>query len=191
MRATRKPTESLDAYDYYLRASGRYAFPVDARTALIMALGVVPSRDRARPLDFAAAYGPGVAMLRHSQGVRMDCQLGWRVGRMHAVRERSSQAGQDDADRACQWLASRLAYALDDLHSAPGLRRPRRWHSTRTWRLAWIDQRLGSQVWECDPEERAGAPRTVLASQPGRHSMTDVYTGMASAHACFYLGQVR
>ena len=67
-RAKRKPTESLDAYDYFLR--GLAGFHQWTREANVDALS---SFSRAIELDpsFASAYGTGSAMLRPAQGKRL------------------------------------------------------------------------------------------------------------------------
>jgi adenylate cyclase len=110
-RASRKPTENLDAYDLHLRARAEYQkytaeSVCEAITLLKRALVIAPS------------YAPAAAMLalcRHSQRL-----LGWRslsaVEVADAVRlaRQAIEAGKDDPDTL--WMACLTLSALAGEH---------------------------------------------------------------------------
>src|SRR5262245_4660480 len=93
-RAKRKPTESLDAYDYYLR--GRASFHQWTREGNNDALRLFNRAVEIDP-DFAAAYG--MAALCYAQRV----MNGWMVDRQQEtskaalLAERAVELGKDDA----------------------------------------------------------------------------------------------
>ena len=115
-RARRKPTESLDAYDYFLR--GMAAFHEWTRDANNEALR---SFYKAIELDpnFAAAY----AMAARSYSQRKSC--GWLTDRAHEIAEtarlgrRAGELGRDDAVALCS-AGSAIAFVVGDLDSAAG-----------------------------------------------------------------------
>jgi adenylate cyclase len=77
-RAQRKPTESLQAYDYYLRAlASSYGF---TREANLEALRLTQTANKLDP-DFALAYALGAQMLGQKKG------FGWRVDAAGEIRE--------------------------------------------------------------------------------------------------------
>jgi TolB-like protein/tetratricopeptide (TPR) repeat protein len=113
-RAKRKPTESLDAYDYYLRAMASYY--LRTRETIGDAL---PLFYRAIELDpnFASAYG----MAAWCYGWRKI--NGWMTDRAKEIAEtgrlarRAAELGQDDAV-ALSRGAHALAFVVGDLDTA-------------------------------------------------------------------------
>jgi tetratricopeptide (TPR) repeat protein len=113
-RAKRKPTESLDAYDYYLRAMASYY--LRTRESIGDAL---PLFYRAIELDpnFASAYG----MAAWCYGWRKI--NGWMTNRAKEIAEtgrlarRAAELGQDDAV-ALSRGAHALAFVVGDLDTA-------------------------------------------------------------------------
>jgi tetratricopeptide (TPR) repeat protein len=113
-RAKRKPTESLDAYDYYLR--GMASYYLRTREAIDAAL---PLFYRAIDLDpdFASAHG----MAAWCYAWRKI--NGWMTDRAQEIAEtarraqRAADLGRDDAD-ALSRCAHALAFVVGDLDTA-------------------------------------------------------------------------
>jgi adenylate cyclase len=97
-RAKRKPTESLDAYDYFLR--GMAAFYRYTKVANEEALTLFSRAIELDP-DFAAAYGMGARCYLQRKG------FGWVVDRDREIAEaerlarRTAELGRDDAVALC------------------------------------------------------------------------------------------
>jgi adenylate cyclase len=97
-RAKRKPTESLDAYDYYLR--GMAAFHQFSKTSNTEALTLFNQASKLDP-GFATAYGMAARCYLQRIG------FGWASEREHAVIETTRLArlaanlGKDDALALC------------------------------------------------------------------------------------------
>jgi TolB-like protein len=97
-RAKRKPTENLDAYDYFLR--GMSAFHQFSKSSNEEAVGLFA---RATEIDsgYAAAYGMGARCYLQRKG------FGWVTDRAHEVAEaerlarRAADLGRDDAMALC------------------------------------------------------------------------------------------
>ena len=98
-RARRKPTESLDAYDYYLR--GLAAFhrfsPNDNAEALAMFTKAYEGDDR-----FAAAYGMAARCYLQRKGFGFAMlQPAGRGGSKAAIAREAAEVGRDDAVALC------------------------------------------------------------------------------------------
>jgi TolB-like protein len=110
-RAKRKPTDSLDAYDYFLRGMDR-SYPHDAQSvdeALRMFM-------RAIELDagFAAAYGMGAyCYVRRQANGWMEDRIR-EVGEAARLARKAVQAGKDDAV-ALSRAGHALAYVAHEL----------------------------------------------------------------------------
>jgi len=110
-RALRKPTESLDAYDYYLR--GMASVHLWTKDASVEALAMF---SRAIELDPNFASAHGVAARCYSQRL----SSGWMIDRPREVAEaerlarRAGELGQDDALALCS-AGLALAYVVGDL----------------------------------------------------------------------------
>ncbi|TIT61211.1 MAG: adenylate cyclase, partial [Mesorhizobium sp.] len=95
-RAKRKPTESLDAYDYYLRGLAVFDRTVNDQTAIDEALQLLKAAI-ARDPEFAAAYA------RAARCYATRKSNGWMVDRAEEVAEavrlarRAVELDRDDA----------------------------------------------------------------------------------------------
>jgi TolB-like protein/class 3 adenylate cyclase len=113
-RARRKPTENLDAYDYFLR--GMAAFHQWSNEANNEALRLFYKAIELDP-DFAAAY----AMAARSYSQRKSG--GWMTDRANEIAEtarlgqRAGEIGRDDASALCSAGAA-LAFVVGDLEGA-------------------------------------------------------------------------
>jgi tetratricopeptide (TPR) repeat protein len=113
-RARRKPTENLDAYDYFLR--GMAAFHQWSRDANSEALRLFYKAIALDP-NFAAAY----AMAARSYSQRKSA--GWMTDRRYEIAEtarlgqRAGEIGRDDASALCSAGAA-LGFVVGDLDGA-------------------------------------------------------------------------
>ncbi|RWP19198.1 MAG: adenylate cyclase [Mesorhizobium sp.] len=95
-RAKRKPTESLDAYDYYLRGLEAFDRTITSRSAIDEALRLFKAAI-ARDSEFAAAYA------RAARCYATRKSNGWMVDRAEEIAEatrlarRAVELGRDDA----------------------------------------------------------------------------------------------
>ena len=110
-RTRRKPTESLDAYDLYLRgAAHSYNYDREANT---LALGLFYKAIEL-DADFSAAYAAAAACFARSKG------FGWGTNQEQAVAEatklarRAIQLGKDDASVLC-YAGFALAYVAGEI----------------------------------------------------------------------------
>jgi len=116
-RAKRKPTESLDAYDYFLRGmAGVHQFTRDANNDALRLFNKAIELDP----EFAAAYG--AAARCYAQRIAN----GWMVDRAREIAEadrlarRGAQLGKDDAVALCG-AGLGLAIAVHDLEDGVAL----------------------------------------------------------------------
>ncbi len=113
-RAKRKPTEKLDAYDYFLRGRA-CAYRWTNRVAVDEALGLISKAIELDP-NFASAYG--FAAWCHA----MRKTGGWITDRDYEIAEttrlarRAVELGRDDAVVLC-WAGWALAYVVHDLEA--------------------------------------------------------------------------
>jgi adenylate cyclase len=116
-RARRKPTESLDAYDYFLRGLG--AFHQWTSDANYEALSLFQQATKLDP-TFATAYGMAALCYEQRKG------NGWMIDRAGEVAETArlvrmaSELGKDDA-AALNAAGMALAYVVGDLDHGAAL----------------------------------------------------------------------
>ena len=110
-RAKRKPTESLDAYDYFLR--GTASLHQGGKEALSDALRLFNRAIEIDP-DFASAYGMAAwcYMVRKTNGWMDD--LAQEVAQATRLARRATELGKDDAVALC-WGGYFLAYVGGDV----------------------------------------------------------------------------
>jgi tetratricopeptide (TPR) repeat protein len=180
-RAKRKPTDSLDAYDYFLRgAACVYRWTREANDEALPLLRRAIERDP----DFATAYG-----------MAAWCYVwrkvnGWMADRTQEVAEatrlarRAVELGKDDAVALC-WGGVVFAYIGGDLDGGGALIEqslaldP---NSAMAWNLSgWV------KVWLCEPEaaiERVARAMRLSPLDPLAYNMQS-----AIAHAHFVAGR--
>ena len=128
-RAKRKPTESLDAYDYFLR--GMAAFHQFDQGGQRRGAGAVLPGDRTRS-GFRLGLRHGGALLPAAQGLRLGDRSRRGDRRSRAAGAASRGLGRDDAVALCtaghRAHRRRSAISTTAPHSSIGLSR-----STRTW----------------------------------------------------------
>ena len=133
-RAKRKPTDSLDAYDYYLRGLAAFDRTVTSKAAVNDALRLFMNAIERDP-EFAAAH----ARAARCYATRMS--NGWMVDRAKEVTEakrlarRAVELGRDDAI-ALSFGGYVLGYVGGDLDESSACI-DRGSLSIRIWRLPW------------------------------------------------------
>ena len=181
-RAKRKPTESLDAYDYYLRGMAS-AYQTDNREANAEALRLFNRAIELDP-DFASAYGMASICYNERKA------SGWTIDSTNDVAEtarlarRAVELGKDDAV-ALATSGRSLAYIVHDLDTGVALvdralalnpNLAMAWH----W-AGWV------KIWLGEPDQ--GIERLARAM---RLSPLDPYLSRmqyATAHAHFFGGR--
>jgi tetratricopeptide (TPR) repeat protein len=117
-RAKRKPTESLDAYDRYLRGLARlYQFA--SRQALDEALRLFNNASELDP-DFASAYGRAAFCYAHAKTNGWTSNTANEIAEVMRLAQRAVELGKDDAIAlaASGWA---LAYVVHDLGAGAAL----------------------------------------------------------------------
>jgi len=180
-RSRRKPTESLDAYDYYLRGmAALHRWTKDGNEeALAMFLRAI-ERDR----GFAAAYG--MAARCYSQ--RKVC--GWiadrdaEIGETRRLAGRAAELGKDDAIALCT-AGMGLAYVAGELDDGAALiDRALALNPNFAW--AWLFSGW-THVWKGEPETAIEHASRALRLSPHDPQISNVHTCLAAAH--FFAGR--
>jgi TolB-like protein len=97
-RAKRKPTENLDAYDYFLR--GMAAFHQFSRGANVEALAMFSRAIELDP-DYASAYGMAARCYLQRKGFGWVGDLGPDAAEAERLARRAADLGRDDAAALC------------------------------------------------------------------------------------------
>ena len=180
-RAKRKPTESLDAYDYFLRGMARvYRW---TREANIEALSLFRQAIERDP-DFAAAYGMAAGCYVWRKANRWMSDRTQEMAEAIRLARRAAELGKDDPVALC-WGGAVLAYVGGDLDDGGALIEqslaldP---NLATAWNLSsWV------KVWSGDPEaciERVARAMRLSPLDPLKYHMETVM-----AHAHFIAGR--
>jgi len=97
-RAKRKPTESLDAYDYFLR--GMAAFYQYTKPSNEEALTLFSRAIELDP-DFASAYGMAARCYMQRKGFGWVADRDWEISETDRLARRAADLGRDDALALC------------------------------------------------------------------------------------------
>ena len=180
-RSRRKPTESLDAYDYYLR--GMAAFNRWTPEGNIEALSMF---QRAIELDpqFASAYGFAVRCYNQRKA------NGWRSDRRRDALEvaklaqRAAELGKDDAV-ALALAGIGLVWVVGDLEQGAALIE-RALTLNPNWAWAWLFSGW-AQMWLGEPEVAIERLVRAMRLSPQESQMFGMEAAMAWAH--FFAGR--
>ena len=180
-RAKRKPTESLDAYDYFLR--GMAAFHQFTKEANSKALGAVRPRDRTRS-ELRRGLRHGGALLSPAQG------FGWVGDREHEIAEtrrlarRAAELGKDDAVALCNAGFSLVIVAGDLEDGAALIDRALALNPNLAW--AWHFSAL-AKAFGGEPEAAIEHAERAMRLSPQDPQMFGMR--IATAHAHFFAGR--
>jgi len=116
-RAQRKPTENLDAYDYFLR--GMAAFNQWTRESNNEALPLFYKAIERDP-NFAAAYGLAARCYMRRQTAGWMTEPGHEIAEATRLARRAADLGRDDAVALCS-AGLALAYVPGDLDDGDAL----------------------------------------------------------------------
>jgi adenylate cyclase len=180
-RAQRKPTESLRAYDYYLRAlAASYRFTREANLEVIELAKVANQIDP----EFALSYGLAAFTLTQRKAFGWSTDLAADVAEARRLSTLAIQFGKDDA-RVLALSGFALAYVVGDVeHGAMLVRQAIQLDPSlslaRLW-MGWINVYLGNH--DAAIEQIQVASR-LNPLDPRRYSALTV---MAAAH--FFAGR--
>jgi TolB-like protein/class 3 adenylate cyclase/Tfp pilus assembly protein PilF len=179
-RAKRKPTESLDAYAFYLRGLARF-YQFGNRQASDEALRLFKSAIELDP-DFASAYGRAATCHVYAKSSGWISDTASEIAEVTRLAQRAVELGKDDAIAlaASGWG---LAFVVRDLEAGAGLvdrALVLNSNSAEAWSFGgWI------KIWLGEPD--AATERFARAT---RLSPLDpsLRTPSGTAHAHFFLG---
>ena len=180
-RAKRKPTENLDAYDYFLR--GMAALHRWSREANNEALRLFYRAIELDP-EFASAYG--MAARCYSQRKAS----GWMIDRVREVAEterlarRAAALGKDDAVALCT-AGIALVYVLGECDHGADLM-DRALALNPNWAWAWLFSGWG-KIWSGEPEVALEHVARAMRLSPQDPQIFNAQAAMASAH--FFAGR--
>jgi TolB-like protein/Tfp pilus assembly protein PilF len=180
-RAKRKPTENLDAYDYFLR--GMAALHRWNRDANNEALRLFY---RAIELDPEFASAHGMAARCYSQRKAS----GWMVDRAQEIAEterlarRAAALGEDDAVALCT-AGIALAYVVGELEHGNALM-DRALAINPNWASAWLFSGWG-KVWLGEPEAAIELVERAMRLSPQDPQIFNAQAAIALAH--FFAGR--
>ncbi len=175
-RAKRKPTESLDAYDYYLR--GMTHFHKGSRAAIGAALPLFNKATELDP-DFASAYAMAAwcYFWRKVNGWMTDCPR--EIAEGTALARRAVEVGKDDpvalarSGHALAHLAGELDGGIMMIDKAVTL--------NPNFAPAWF---LGGflQIWRGEHDDAIGRFERAMRLSPLDPEMFRVHAGVAMVH---------
>jgi TolB-like protein/Tfp pilus assembly protein PilF len=175
-RAKRKPTESLDAYDYFLR--GLAALHLWTRESNDEALRLFYKAIERDP-DFAAAYGLAARcyVRRKTNGwVRDRAQ---EIAETTRLARRAADLGRDDAVALCS-AGIALALVPGDLNDGDALI-DRALVLNPNFALAWL-QSSWVKVWLGDSEAAIERAARAMRLSPNDPQIFNMQAGTAAAH---------
>jgi tetratricopeptide (TPR) repeat protein len=180
-RTRRKPTENLDAYDYYLRGlSGVHQWTKegndDALSNLYRAIELDP--------NFASAYGMAARCYsqRKASGWVNDRQ--WEIAEAERLARRAAELGKDDAVALCT-AGIALDFVVGNPHDGEALiDRAIALNPNLAW--AWLFSGW-VKVWLGEPELAIERLRRSLRLSPNDPHSFNMYSAMAAAH--FFAGR--
>ena len=176
-RSRRKPTESLDAYDYYLRGlAGVYQW---TREATEEALGMLRKATELDP-GFAAAYGMAGRCYTQRKASGWDEKTrAEEKAEAERVARRAIALGGDDAVALCTGGIA-LAYVAGDLEGGgAAIEKAIALNPNMAW--AWL---LGGwmKVWFGEPEAAIERINRAMRLSPSDPHVFSMQGAMASAH---------
>ena len=181
-RAKRKPTENLDAYDYYLRGmAGVHQWTREANNE---ALSTVLPGHRARPRisPRPMAWRRGATPQRKASGWMTD--RAQEIAEAARLARRAAELGKDDAVALCT-AGIALAYVVGDLDDGAALiDRALVLNPNLAW--AWLFSGW-VKIWLGEPEVAIERVARAMRLSPHDPQIFNMQTGTAAAH--FFAGR--
>jgi tetratricopeptide (TPR) repeat protein len=180
-RAKRKPTDSLDAYDYYLR--GIACVHQWTREANTEALS---NFHRAIELDpeFASAYGMAARCYSQRKASAWMIDRAQEIAETARLAKRAVELGKDDAVALCM-TGIALAYVVGDLDdSAALIDRALALNPNFAW--GWLFSGW-TKVWQGEPEVAIERVARAMRLSPHDPQIFNMHAATASAH--FFAGR--
>ena len=180
-RAQRKPTESLHAYDYYLRAlAASYRYSREANLELLE----LTQRANAIDPDFALSYALAAASYAARKAFGWSTDLAAEVAEVRRLSAKAIELGNDNA-RVLMLAGFPLAYVAGDVERAASLvsqaiQLDPNLGAARLW-MGWINVYLG------DHDAAIEQLKTALRLNPLDPRRYSAMTAMAYAH--FFAGR--
>jgi adenylate cyclase len=180
-RARRKPTESLHAYDYYLRAlAASYRYSREANLELLE----LTQRANAVDPDFALAYALAAASYAARKAFGWTTDFAADIGEIRRLSAKAIELGKDDA-RVLMLSGFPLAYVAGEVERAASLvsqaiQLDPNLGAARLW-MGWI------HVYQGDHDAAIGQLETALRLNPLDPRRYSAMAAMAYAH--FFAGR--
>ena len=180
-RAKRKPTASLDAYDYFLR--GMASFHQWTRETSNEALSLFYKAIELDP-NFAAAYGMAASCYARRKTGGWVTDRAFELAETARLARRAGELGRDDAIALCR-AGIALAFVVSDLDDGDALieralvANP---NLAQAWFVSgWV------KVWLGEPEEAVEREARAMKLSPQDPQIFNMQAGTAAAH--FFAGR--
>jgi TolB-like protein len=180
-RSRRKPTENLDAYDYFLRGMAKvYQWTREANDEALRLFYRAIELDA----DFASAYGQATWCYAWRKANGCVADLTYEIGETARLARRAVLLGKDDAFALC-WAGYSLAFVVGEFDDGAAFMdralalNP---NLARAWHLSgWV------RIWVAKPEMAIEHLTHAMRLSPLDPTLFDMQTAAAYAH--FYLGR--
>jgi TolB-like protein/Tfp pilus assembly protein PilF len=176
-RAKRKPTESLDAYDYFLRGIA-HAYRYGSRDSIGEALRLFYRAIELDP-DYASAYGMAARCYSQRKAWRWTLDRDKELAETARLAHRAGEVGKDDALALCA-AGIALAYVVGDLDNAAAFtERAIQLNPNLAWAWlfsGWVRAFLGEPDVAIEHQARA------MRLSPLDPTLYNMQTGTALAH---------
>jgi tetratricopeptide (TPR) repeat protein len=175
-RAKRKPTESLDAYDYFLR--GMSAFHQFSKAANAEALEMF-SRAIGRDPQFAAAYGMAARCYLQRKGYGWVGDAQQEIIETERLARKAAELGRDDAVALCAAGFSMVVVVGDLENGAALVDRALVLNPNLGW--AWHVSAL-AKAWLGEPDIALEHAARAIRLSPQDPQMSGMHVAVAFAH---------
>jgi TolB-like protein/Tfp pilus assembly protein PilF len=180
-RSKRKPTESLDAYDYFLRGMACvHRWKPEANDEALKMFYRAIELDP----DFASAYGMAARCYSQRKASAWMVDRAWEIAETARLARRAAELGKDDAIALC--LAGiALAFVVGERDDGAALI-DRSLALNPNWAWSWLFSGW-AKVWAGQPEVAIEHVARAIRLSPHDPQIVNAQAAMASAH--FFAGR--